>query len=93
MPQTWTIVIPPGAAPEVRTPDGTLVATCHRDRTQAAADAVLLAHAPELLTATRWLRESLAVMAECDPGPSGIVARQLHGTLDRLLRGPLDAVA
>ena len=93
MPETWRIEIPPRAAPEVRAADGTLVATCHRERPQAIHDAILLAHAPSLLAAVRHLHESLGVMAECDAGPSGFIAQQLRGLLEELLRGPLSAVA
>jgi hypothetical protein len=72
---------------------GALVATLHAPRTQAALDAVLLAHAPDLLAAVQQCSGTFALMAEHDPGPSGQVAAQMHRQLEDWLGGPLSVWA
>ena len=68
----------------------TPVARCeHPVRARAAADAILLAHAPVLLGIVANCAEVFQVMSEHDPGPSGMVARDMFKQLDEVLRGPV----
>ena len=86
----WRVVIAPSPAlPQVFDATGALVASLHRARSQAAGDAVLLAHAPVMLDALYHVASVLAAMAHADPGPSGLLAAETHERLDKLLRGPL----
>ena len=86
----WRVVIaPPPALPQVFDATGALVASLHRARSQAANDAVLMAHAPVMLEALYHVAEVLAAMARADPGPSGLLAAEAYDKLDKLLRGPL----
>ena len=86
----WRVVIAPSPAlPQVFDATGALVASLHRARSQAASDAVLLAHAPVMLDALYHVAEVLAAMARVDPGPSGLLAAETHDKVDKLLRGPL----
>ena len=86
----WRVVIAPSPAlPQVFDATGALVASLHRARSQAAGDAVLLAHAPVMLDALYHVASVLAAMARVDPGPFGSLAAETHERLDNLLRGPL----
>src|SRR4249919_389351 len=86
----WRVVIAPSPAlPQVFDATGTLVASLHRTRSQAANDAVLLAHGPVMLDALYHVASVLAAMARVDPGPSGLLAAETHDKVDKLLRGPL----
>lgn len=86
----WMVVIAPSPAlPQVLDAQRALVASMHRERAQAAGDAILLAHAPEMLDALHHVRNVLEAMARYDPGPSGTLAADTHKRVDELLRGPL----
>jgi hypothetical protein len=83
------VIAPSPALPQVFDTAGALAASLHRSRHQAAADAVLLTHAPAMLNALHHAAEVFAAMARFDPGPSGMLAADTHAQLDKLLRGPL----
>ncbi len=89
---SWTVTIPPTPGiPRVEEAGGALVATLHGPRTQAALDAILVAHAPAMLGALAECCMALEVMAAQDPGPSGALAARLLERLRPLLDGPLSA--
>ena len=86
----WRVVIAPSPAlPQVFDATGALVASLHGARSQAANDAILVAHAPVMLDALYHVASVLAAMARVDPGPFGSLAAETHERLDNLLRGPL----
>ena len=87
---TWKVFIAPSpAVPQVFDATGSLVASLHRGRAQGAADAVLVAHAPEMLNALHHVVEVLSAISRFDPGPSGQIAAVTHEQLAKWLRGPL----
>ena len=86
----WKVIIAPSPAlPQVFDEAGRLLASLHRPRSQAANDAVIVAHAPAMLDTLYHVAEVFATMARHDPWPSDQLAATTHEQLDKMLRGPL----
>jgi hypothetical protein len=86
----WQVHVPPSSfSPSVKDAHGHVVATLHAPREQATVDAILLCHAPILLSLVEQCAEVFRVMVEHDGGPSGRIAASMHEQLGSFLRGPI----